>query len=122
MLHTYLHNYKNFLFQKFQDSTRSLNTFAHEVGHNMGAQHDEKVGCGSNYIMSEYGSKQNVFSSCSIRDIHSEIDTVEYEDKKKVDKCLENLPMKSNDENFSICEQTSNGKYVCLDFWRYVIY
>jgi hypothetical protein len=35
-------------------------TFAHEVGHNFGAPHDQDVNCPDGYIMSESGSKRNI--------------------------------------------------------------
>ena len=90
----------------------------------MGAEHDEKTSkcsSSSDYIMSESGSTQNIFSRCSIDVIQREIDTTENEDRRRLEKCLKDLPKKNNDENFSICEQTNNGKPVCLDFWRYVM-
>jgi len=35
-------------------------TFAHEVGHNLGAPHDQDVNCPDGFIMSESGSKRNI--------------------------------------------------------------
>ena len=49
-------------------------TFAHEVGHNLGADHDEDsdpAPCPSGFIMSTSGSSQAQpnFSECSIREM-----------------------------------------------------
>ena len=84
-------------------------TFAHEVGHNMGAQHDEDAGCTSGYIMSESGSTKSShmdqeFSSCSIKAIHDQIDTVK---SKRLRNCFKHKVEKDNDQDFSIC-----GDYV----------
>ena len=59
----------------------SVMTFAHEVGHNMGAEHDEDAGCPSGFIMSESGSTKRShmdqeFSNCSITAIHKHIKSV----------------------------------------------
>ena len=56
-------------------------TFAHEVGHNLGAEHDEDAGCSSGYIMSESGStkishRDQEFSTCSFEAIHKTLDDV----------------------------------------------
>ena len=53
------------------DYGSSFTTFAHEIGHNLGAGHDEVASCSSRFIMSEVGNNSTEFSSCSIRDIQS---------------------------------------------------
>lgn len=80
-------------------------TFAHEVGHNMGAEHDEDVNCGSGYIMSSSGSTKlshtdQEFSQCSIEAIHKCIDDVK---SRRYKNCFKHKIQKTNDEDFSIC-------------------
>ncbi len=111
-------------------------TFAHEVGHNMGAMHDEDANCGSGnkqsktnkqdhieipvslfvfpgYIMSESGSSKRSnadqeFSACSIRDIHTELDLVM---RKRSRNCFRTRIERDFDDDFSIC-----GDYKVLRF------
>ena len=57
--------------------SESAMTFAHEVGHNLGANHDEEsepVACSPGFIMSTSGSSQAQpnFSECSIREMSRE--------------------------------------------------
>ena len=72
--------FTTFLNHQVQSSASdSVMTFAHEIGHNMGAEHDEDAGCTSDFIMSESGSSKRShfdqeFSSCSITAIHDQID------------------------------------------------
>ena len=79
-------------------------TFAHEVGHNLGAEHDEDAGCKPGYIMSKSGSTKEShhdqqFSTCSIDAIHEQL--------KKVRKlygrsrCFRKRLEVSNDQDFS---------------------
>ena len=79
-------------------------TFAHEVGHNLGAEHDEDAGCKPGYIMSKSGSTKEShhdqqFSTCSIGAIHEQL--------KKVRKlygrsrCFRKRLEVSNDQDFS---------------------
>ncbi|XP_069468115.1 disintegrin and metalloproteinase domain-containing protein 9-like [Ambystoma mexicanum] len=41
--------------------------FAHELGHNLGMNHDDKI-CGTKYIMCSFDSRAQSFSSCSSND------------------------------------------------------
>lgn len=82
-------------------------TFAHEVGHNMGAEHDEDVNCSSGYIMSSSGSTKishtdQEFSQCSIEAIHKCIDEVK---SKPYRNCFKYENQRSHDYQggFSIC-------------------
>jgi hypothetical protein len=76
-------------------------TFAHEVGHNLAADHDEDAGCPPNYIMSSSGSnlKDPQFSSCSIHEMSKEL-------SKKLrnprSTCLTEIA-EENKEDFSLC-------------------
>ena len=70
-----------FCLQVKSSASDSVMTFAHEVGHNMGAEHDEDAGCPSGFIMSESGSTKRShmdqeFSNCSITAIHKHIKSV----------------------------------------------
>ena len=81
-------------------------TFAHEVGHNMGAEHDEDAGCSSGFIMSKSGSTkvthtEQRFSNCSINAIHTKISSTKTD--KRPGNCFRNLKEDPNDEDFSIC-------------------
>lgn len=84
----------------------SVMTFAHEVGHNMGAMHDEDAGCTSGFIMSESGSSSSSqeghqFSPCSLREIHTELDTVL---RRPYLYCFSNrLQTEAGDQDYSIC-------------------
>ena len=83
-------------------------TFAHEVGHNMGAEHDEDAGCARGFIMSEAGSTKRShmdqeFSNCSITAIHKQIKSVKNHRQRRKKTCIKHRLQKSNDLDFSIC-------------------
>jgi len=86
----------------------SVMTFAHEVGHNMGAEHDEDAGCARGFIMSEAGSTKRShmdqeFSNCSITAIHKQIKSVKNHRQRRKKTCIKHRLQKSNDLDFSIC-------------------
>ena len=85
-------------FQRTQNFSEMLHAFSHEVGHNMGAKHDEntkKCQKDSNFLMSAYGGTQMTFSHCSIRAIHKVLDKIR--EKKN---CLENIAPDFHEDNF----------------------
>ena len=82
-------------------------TFAHEVGHNLGAEHDEDAGCSSGYIMSESGStklshRDQEFSTCSVEAIHKTLDDVLriYGSRSRL-RCFRHHYEITNDQDFS---------------------
>ena len=49
--------------------------FAHELGHALGLDHDERYGCGSSYIMSAHtGHGKTKFSKCSAQQLKNKMD------------------------------------------------
>ena len=81
-------------------------TFAHEVGHNLGAEHDEDAGCSSGYIMSESGStkishRDQEFSSCSFEAIHKTLDDVRRIYGRVRSKCFQHRFQTIDDAEFS---------------------
>ena len=81
-------------------------TFAHEVGHNLGAEHDEDAGCSSGYIMSESGStkishRDQEFSTCSFEAIHKTLDDVRRIYGRVRSKCFQHRFQTPDDEDFS---------------------
>ena len=98
--------FTTFLNHQVQSSASdSVMTFAHEIGHNMGAEHDEDAGCTSAFIMSESGSSKRShfdqeFSPCSITAIHDQIDHIKTFRHRN---CFKNRLEKSHDEDFSVC-------------------
>jgi hypothetical protein len=102
-------------------------TFAHEVGHNMGAEHDEDGGCESGFIMSASGSTKKShmdqeFSPCSIQAIHGRIDHVRLFRFKN---CFKNRPERDQDQDFSVCgdqiiegETGIRGGSCYLSYWE----
>ena len=89
--------------------------FAHEVGHNLNALHDEKTKkcnkADKKHIMAEEGGKKSPFSKCSIQAIHLEIDKlrVKEELKDSLHKCLKNLPFKENSYDDLVISETRDG-------------
>ena len=72
-------NFKmSFLLQVQSTVEQSAMTFSHEIGHNLGADHDEELDCPSGFIMSEQGSRSSSlsFSHCSLTNMSSELDHV----------------------------------------------
>ncbi|KAK3578142.1 hypothetical protein CHS0354_010096 [Potamilus streckersoni] len=65
-------------------STWLMTTSAHELGHNLGASHDEDLGCPLGYIMSAYArtgtvataTTQYEFSTCSVGTIQTKISSL----------------------------------------------
>ena len=97
-----------FCLQVKSSASDSVMTFAHEVGHNMGAEHDEDAGCSSGFIMSESGSPKRShmdqeFSNCSITAIHNQIKSVKNHRQRRKKTCFKHRFQKSNDLDFSIC-------------------
>ena len=81
-------------------------TFAHEVGHNLGAEHDEDAGCSSGYIMSESGStkishRDQEFSTCSFEAIHKTLDDVRRIYGRVRSKCFQHRFQTIDDGEFS---------------------
>ena len=81
-------------------------TFAHEVGHNLGAEHDEDAGCSSGYIMSESGStkishRDQEFSTCSFEAIHKTLDDVRRIYGRVRSKCFQHKFQTIDDAEFS---------------------
>ena len=103
-----------FHFQKIWTLDEIVYMFAHEIGHNLNALHDETVQkCstgpkGPKYIMSEWGAKTS-FSECSIHAIHQEIDKLRIDEKTRNVKCLKNIPFQKNAYNDLIISKTKDG-------------
>ena len=89
-----------------------LYAFAHEIGHNLNAKHDENtIYCknGPKYIMSMSGATEDSksFSQCSIQAIQERIVELRAEDKIKYIKCLKNLTETSYDD--LVVSETKDG-------------
>ena len=86
--------------------------FAHEVGHNLNALHDEDTkNCNKadhKYIMGS-AKKGSTFSECSIQAIHQEIDNLRVDEESRNVKCLKNLPFKKNSYDDLIISETRDG-------------
>ena len=84
-------------------------TFAHEIGHNLGAEHDEDAGCRSGYVMSAGGSSKKShmdqeFSNCSIQAIHKQLNFIMNRALIRPRRdCFKNILQKEDDQDFSIC-------------------
>lgn len=103
------------VFANNTDST--VNTLAHEVGHNFGSDHDGGnstmyAGCGKPSLAGIMGGKQNgQFSSCSLSAMHAKLQGVLRQEEKK--KCFEVLESKPSG--------SQNIKMVTKDFAGYSV-
>ncbi len=77
-------------------------TFAHEVGHNLGANHDEDVNCPENFIMSSSGSNlaNPKFSSCSVDEMTTQLRKTLANPRSN---CLVDKPEDEDKDDFSVC-------------------
>ena len=80
--------------------------FAHEIGHNLNALHDETDG--PKYIMSGGGANTS-FSESSIHAIQQEIDKLRVDEKARNVKCLKNISFQKNTYDDLILSETKNG-------------
>ena len=81
-----------------------MNIFAHEVGHNLGAYHDEGEGCGKDFLMSknqDHFSKKP-FSECSISKIQAHLTSEFKKYLKDILVCIEDKVQQDQYNNVDI--------------------
>jgi len=112
-------NYGNVGWSKVDaDTDTMVNTLAHEIGHNFGADHDgadsiQYRSCtGDNVGIMAGGSIKRNFSTCSLSAMHAKLQKV-LEDEMEGEKCFENIP-KSTDPMVQLTnENLSSHKAAC---------